>query len=70
MEILQAKNITFGIESLTTANLTDFYQKLYVPIIGNKENAKVNNLLEIIDPNEISDNNRFLLFIRDGDTLL
>lgn len=69
-EILKSKNITFGIEPLSTSNLTDFYKNLYIPIIGSKENAKLNNLLEIIDPHETSNNNRFLLFIRDGDILL
>lgn len=70
IKTLETEKITFGIEPLTTENLTDFYQNIYVPIIGNKNNAKVHNLLEKIEIGGISDNNRFLIFIRNGNTLL
>lgn len=70
IDTLTALDITFGVEPLTRENLSDFYHKLYIPIIGDKNNAKIHNLLELMDEHEIVHNSRFFIFIRQGTTLL
>ena len=42
----------------------DFYNNVYMPVIGSKENAKVNNILDKLTPEEIDTNTRFFAFIR------
>jgi len=64
IEIMANENITFGIEQLNISNLTDFYENIYIPVIGGKKNANIHNLLEAFPPEELSKNTRFFCFIR------
>lgn len=70
MELLQSSDIIYGIEPLSYLNLIDFYQNIYSPIIGHKENAQTHGILKKLTPEEITNSNRFFIFIRKWDTLL
>jgi hypothetical protein len=61
---MKDENITFGIEQLDISNLTDFYENLYVPVIGSKQNAKIHNLLESFPPEKLEKKSYFLCFVR------
>jgi hypothetical protein len=64
IETFKNENIIFGIEPLSDSNLMDFYKNIYLPIIGSKDNAKINNILEKLTPVEIAKKNRFFIFIK------
>lgn len=70
IEKLKTENIIFGIERLSEVNLMNFYENIYLPIIGKKDNAKTNLILEKLTPEEIKKGNRFFIFIKKENTLL
>jgi len=70
IETFKNENIIFGIEPLSDSNLMDFYKNIYLLVIGSKDNAKINNILEKLTPVEIAKKNRFFIFIKKWNILL
>jgi hypothetical protein len=69
-ELLMQNGFSFGYEELTVNNLQDFVDQVYVPVIGQRKNQRVERILTVLTPEEIQTHKRQFIFIRQGDKLL